>query len=46
MSDPLVWLPFDPSHLEAAVGELPRGLRFEVVDPTAHVPANSRTLRP
>lgn len=29
MSDPLVWLPFDPSEL----GEVPAGLRYEVVDP-------------
>lgn len=35
MSDaPLVWLPFDPSEL----GEVPDGLRYEVVDPTEHVP--------
>lgn len=31
---PLVWLPFDPSEL----GEPPAGLRYEVVDPTEHVP--------
>lgn len=33
---PLVWLPFDPSEL----GEPPAGLRYEVVDPTEHVPAS------
>jgi phosphoglycerate dehydrogenase-like enzyme len=32
--DPLVWLPFDPAEL----GEVPGGLRYEVVDPTEHVP--------
>ncbi|HEY0888744.1 MAG TPA: 2-hydroxyacid dehydrogenase [Nocardioides sp.] len=31
---PLVWLPFDPAEL----GEAPAGLRYEVVDPTRHVP--------
>ena len=34
MSHPLVWLPFDPSEL----GDPPGGLRYEVVDPTEHVP--------
>lgn len=34
MTDRLVWLPFDPSEL----GDPPAGLRYEVVDPTAHVP--------
>lgn len=34
MSDPLVWLPFDPADL----GEVPDGLRYEQVDPTEHVP--------
>ncbi|QCW50391.1 2-hydroxyacid dehydrogenase [Nocardioides dongxiaopingii] len=29
MSEPLVWLPFDPADL----GEVPAGLRYEVVDP-------------
>ena len=29
MSDPLVWLPFDPADL----GDPPSGLRYEVVDP-------------
>jgi phosphoglycerate dehydrogenase-like enzyme len=32
MSDPLVWLPFDPADL-AETGELPAGLRYEHVDP-------------
>ena len=32
MSDPLVWLPFDPAEL-TEVGELPTGLRYEHVDP-------------
>ena len=34
MSDPLVWLPFDPDLL----GDPPTGLRYEVVDPTEQVP--------
>ncbi|MET1058103.1 MAG: 2-hydroxyacid dehydrogenase [Nocardioides sp.] len=34
MSDPLVWLPFDPALLDPP----PAGLRYEVVDPTEHVP--------
>jgi phosphoglycerate dehydrogenase-like enzyme len=34
VSEPLVWLPFDPEKL----GEAPRGLRYEVVDPTREVP--------
>ena len=34
MTDPLVWLPFEPSDL----GEPPAGLRYEVVDPMRHVP--------
>jgi phosphoglycerate dehydrogenase-like enzyme len=33
---PLVWLPFDP----ALLGDPPDGLRYEVVDPTAEVPAS------
>lgn len=36
MSEPLVWLPFDPELL----GERPSGLRYEVVDPTVEVPAS------
>jgi phosphoglycerate dehydrogenase-like enzyme len=31
---PLVWLPFEPDLL----GDPPAGLRYEVVDPTTHVP--------
>ena len=34
MTDPLVWLPFDPAEL----GDPPAGLRYEVVDPAEHVP--------
>ncbi|MFC4783568.1 2-hydroxyacid dehydrogenase [Nocardioides sp. MAHUQ-72] len=34
MTSPLVWLPFDPDLL----GDPPGGLRYEVVDPTEHVP--------
>ena len=34
MTDKLVWLPFDPDLL----GDPPAGLRYEVVDPTEHVP--------
>jgi phosphoglycerate dehydrogenase-like enzyme len=34
MSVPVVWLPFSPDHL----GELPAGLRFEVVRPEAGEP--------
>ncbi len=34
MSVPLVWLPFDPAEL----GDVPEGLRYEVVDPTRQVP--------
>jgi len=45
VSDPLVWLPFDPSHLRATLGELPGGLRFEVVDPTEHVPDSVQDVR-
>ncbi|TIC83951.1 2-hydroxyacid dehydrogenase [Nocardioides sp. GY 10127] len=35
MSDPLVWLPFDPAELGAG---LPTTLRYEQVDPREHVP--------
>jgi phosphoglycerate dehydrogenase-like enzyme len=38
---PLVWLPFDPSEL----GEVPDGLRYEVVDPTVHVPDSVGDVR-
>lgn len=41
MSDPLVWLPFDPSEL----GDPPTGLRFEVVDPTTAVPDSVEEVR-
>jgi phosphoglycerate dehydrogenase-like enzyme len=34
VADPLVWMPLDPAEL----GEVPTGLRYEVVDPTEHVP--------
>ncbi|MDH2415548.1 2-hydroxyacid dehydrogenase [Nocardioides sp. CER19] len=34
MPEPLVWLPFDPAEL----GTVPGGLRYEVVDPTRHLP--------
>jgi phosphoglycerate dehydrogenase-like enzyme len=34
VTDPLVWLPFDPDLL----GDPPAGLRYEVVDPTQSVP--------
>lgn len=34
MSRPLVWLPFEPAEL----GDPPDALRYEVVDPTQHVP--------
>lgn len=34
MTAPLVWLPFDPDLL----ADPPPGLRYEVVDPTEHVP--------
>jgi phosphoglycerate dehydrogenase-like enzyme len=33
---PLVWLPFEPAEL----GDPPEGLRYEVVDPTRHVPGS------
>lgn len=39
--DPLVWLPFDP----AALGDPPSGLRYEVVDPTEHVPDSVGEVR-
>lgn len=42
MSDlPLVWLPFDPEEL----GEVPQGLRYEVVDPTEEVPGSVGDVR-
>ncbi len=36
MSEPLVWLPFEPSDL----GDPPAGLRYEVVDPSDEVPGS------
>ena len=41
MSDRLVWLPFDPAEL----GDPPEGLRYEVVDPTEHVPETVGEVR-
>lgn len=41
MTDRLVWLPFDP----AALGDPPAGLRYEVVDPTEHVPDSVTDVR-
>lgn len=37
----LVWLPFEPDEL----GDPPEGLRYEVVDPTRHVPASVEDVR-
>ena len=45
MSDRLVWLPFEPSELRDAAGDLPAGLRYEVVDPTVHVPDSVSDVR-
>jgi len=41
VSDPLVWLPFDPADL----GEVPAGLRYETVDPTEDVPDSVEEVR-
>lgn len=41
MSDPLVWLPFEPELL----GDPPSGLRYEVVDPTEQVPDSVTDVR-
>ena len=41
MSDPLVWLPFEPDLL----GDPPSGLRYEVVDPTVAVPDSVSDVR-
>jgi phosphoglycerate dehydrogenase-like enzyme len=41
MTERLVWLPFDPSEL----GDPPEGLRYEVVDPTEHVPDSVADVR-
>jgi phosphoglycerate dehydrogenase-like enzyme len=38
---PLVWLPFDPADL----GDPPEALRYEVVDPTEHVPDSVDEVR-
>ncbi|MCB8957605.1 MAG: 2-hydroxyacid dehydrogenase [Nocardioides sp.] len=38
---PLVWLPFEPTEL----GDPPDGLRYEVVDPTRHVPESVAEVR-
>jgi phosphoglycerate dehydrogenase-like enzyme len=38
VSDRLVWLPFDPAELSDERGDPPSSLRYEVVDPTEHVP--------
>lgn len=38
-SKPLVWLPFEPSELVLSDGQgPPDSLRYEVVDPTRHIP--------
>ena len=44
MSDPLVWLPFDPAELDDA-GGAPSSLRYEVVDPREHVPDSVGDVR-
>jgi phosphoglycerate dehydrogenase-like enzyme len=41
VTDRLVWLPFDPADL----GDPPEGLRYEVVDPTRHVPDSVSEVR-
>ncbi|MBA2956457.1 dihydrofolate reductase [Nocardioides sp. MAH-18] len=41
MTERLVWLPFDPAEL----GDPPEGLRYEVVDPTEHVPDSVADVR-
>jgi len=41
VSDPLVWLPFEPELL----GDPPAGLRYEVVDPTSAVPDSVTDVR-
>jgi phosphoglycerate dehydrogenase-like enzyme len=41
VTDRLVWLPFDP----ALLGDPPAGLRYEVVDPTEHVPDSVGDVR-
>jgi phosphoglycerate dehydrogenase-like enzyme len=41
VTDPLVWLPFDPDLL----GDPPTGLRYEVVDPTEEIPDSVTDVR-
>jgi phosphoglycerate dehydrogenase-like enzyme len=41
VSEPLVWLPFDPDLL----GDPPAGLRYEVVDPTEEIPDSVTDVR-
>jgi phosphoglycerate dehydrogenase-like enzyme len=41
VTDRLVWLPFDPAELE----DPPAELRYEVVDPTVHVPDSVADVR-
>jgi len=41
VTDRLVWLPFDPAEL----GDPPESLRYEVVDPTEHVPDSVGDVR-
>ncbi|WP_028642260.1 2-hydroxyacid dehydrogenase [Nocardioides sp. URHA0020] len=41
MTDRLVWLPFEPDLLD----DPPAGLRYEVVDPTEHVPDSVGQVR-
>lgn len=45
MSDRLVWLPFDPAELSDEGGDPPDDLRYEVVDPTEHVPDSVGEVR-
>ncbi|MDF1603830.1 2-hydroxyacid dehydrogenase [Nocardioides sp. YIM 152315] len=45
MTDRLVWLPFDPAELGDGLGDPPDGLRYEVVDPTEHVPDSVGDVR-
>ena len=45
MTDRLVWLPFDPAELSDREGDPPEGLRYEVVDPTKHVPDSVADVR-
>lgn len=45
MTERLVWLPFDPAELSSEEGDPPSGLRYEVVDPTEHVPDSVDRVR-